>query len=214
MDALSFLDPFWKGLGNIAGLMTAGAVGYFIPQVSAKVKTYMQQRWFNASLKKSVEIKIKLAELKARLNAQRIYVLQFHNGKVFVGDNGFHKYSASAIFEIVSQGLSREIQTMQNIPLSHYAELLYFMLKEKQDVIVMGDHRGTDMSFEDVDLDDVKYNTNSATVVFAKITNKDDSFVGLLVLHFENEITKTKFFDEVENVDEFNTLLLHIKNKI
>src|SRR3972149_6359432 len=128
------LDMIWKESGSIIGLTLAGAIGYFVPKASSRIKTYIHQHWFKNSLKKSIELKIKLAELKTKIGAQRVYMLQFHNGKVFLGDNGFHKYSISAIFEIAEQGLSREIHNMQSIPMGNYAELLYYMQNEDQDI--------------------------------------------------------------------------------
>src|SRR3989304_7752370 len=136
----SFLDStLWKEVGNIISFVAVGAGGYLIPVVSRKVKTYLRQRFFSISLKRSMEIKLKLAEVKARLKAARIYLYQFHNGKVFLGDHSFHKYSISAIFEVVSQGLSREIQNMQSIPLSRYAELLNEIIDGKHEIVVVGD---------------------------------------------------------------------------
>ena len=211
---LSILDSLWKEIGSVAGFVGAGVFGYFIPKVSTKVKGYMQQQWFNVSLKKSVEIKIRLAELKAKIGAQRIYLLQFHNGKVFLGDNAFHKYSVSGIFEVVSQGLSREIQEMQNMPMSNYAELLFYMQKESQKIVVVGDHRGCDMTFDEADMTDTKYSTNATSIVFIKVLDKADGFIGLLVFYFDSEIVKGRLVPELDDLNELNSLLSQVKNKI
>lgn len=211
---IEILDSVFKELGSIIGFAGAGAVGYLAPLASKKIKTYLQQRWFNASLKRSMELKVKIAELKGKIGAQRIYLLQFHNGKVYLGDNQFHKYSVSALFEITSGGLSREMQNMQNVPLSSYAELIYRMQKENTDIVIVGDHRGCDMTFEDADLDEVKYSTNPSTILYVKIKNKNDVFVGLLALYFDKEITRTKLLDDLKHMDHLDSILVYIKNKI
>ena len=211
----SFLDStLWKEVGNIISFVAVGAGGYLIPVVSRKVKTYLRQRFFSISLKRSMEIKLKLAEVKARLKAARIYLYQFHNGKVFLGDHSFHKYSVSAIFEVVSQGLSREIQNMQSIPLSRYAELLNEIIDGKHEIVVVGDHRGTDMSFEEVDLEELKYTMAPTTIAFIKVTDKIGEFIGLIAIHFDHEVIKSKLISEIDESPDLNSLLVDIKRKL
>jgi len=205
---------FWKEVGNILAFLAAGALGYVIPQVSKKIKMYMRRKFFNISLKKSLEIKVKMAEIKTRMKATRIYLYQFHNGTVFLGDHSFHKYNVSAIFEVVTQGLSRDIQNMQSVPMSRFAELLTLFVDKDYDTLVVGDHRGTDMTFEDADLEDLKYTLTPKTVAFIKVINERNSFVGLIAIHFDQEFTKSKFAMEMAAVPDVNALLVDIKKQI
>jgi len=140
--------------------------------------------------------------------------MQFHNGKVFLGDNQFHKYHISAIFEITSSGLSREMHNMQNIPLSSYAELIFKMEKENLDLILVGDHRGCDISFAEINLEEVKYTLNPAAVLYVKVTNKNNSFIGLLAVYFDDYVTKIKVMSDIEKMDDMDSILVYIKNKI
>jgi len=203
-----------KESGSFIAAAATGFLVYFIHQGSAKFKIFMHQKWFNRSLKRSIELKLQLAGLKSKVGAERIYLWQFHNGKVFVGDNSFHKYYISAIFEIVNQGLSREMHDMQNIPMSKYAELLYYMIKENENITVVGDHHGADVSFKDADLENDKYTTNSKTIVFVKVYSKNKTFVGLIVMFFTDEIDRSKFIEDALQSVELNTLLFYLKNKI
>lgn len=214
----SFSDVFesaiWREVGNVLSFVMIGGIGYLIPQISKKIKTTLKRRFFNISLKKSMEIKIKLAELKVMLKANRIYLYQFHNGTVFLGDHSFHKYHVSAIFEVVAQNLSREIQNMQSIPMSKYAELLTYMIDNEQDIVVIGDHRGADMNFDEVDLEDIKYSMNPTTIAFIKVTTAKGEFIGLIAVHFDRELIKSKLLAEMQESTELNSLLIDIRQKI
>lgn len=207
-------DVFWREVGEILAFILAGVLGFVIPKISKKFKTMLKQRFFSMSLKRSMEIKVKLAEIKTRLGATRIYLYQFHNGTIFLGDHSFHKYSISAVFEVVMQGLSREIQNMQSIPMSKWAELITEFIDNKAESIVVGDHRGCNMSFDEADLEDVKYTMSPKTVAFVKVSNNKTQFVGLIAIHFDQELTQAKFNTEMENTPDINALLVDIKNQL
>lgn len=210
MDLFGFEDVFSE-VGKLIGFILAGAAGYYTPKISRKIRNYMQQRYFSASLKKSVEIKVKLAEVKTALNASRIYLFQFHNGTVYLGDHSFHKYSMSAIFEIVNRGLSRDIQNMQSMPLSKYAELISTMTDNNTDFLIVGDHRGCDMSFEGADMEDILYTVNPTTLAFVKVLNAKRQFIGLICVMFDQEITRSKFA-ELRSHTQMNSLLVDIRS--
>jgi hypothetical protein len=203
------------GVGGVFGFLLVGFFGYIFPIVSKKIKGYFQQKFFLISLKKSMEIKIRMAELKAKFSAHRIYLYQFHNGKVFVGDLNFHKYSVSAIFEIVSPGFSVEINNQQSMPLHMFSEILFDMIDKRKDVLIIGEHAGCDLTFAKCHgLEGIRSTMHADTLITYKVRNKYGSFVGILALWFENEVTKEdfiKFSKENEDVENF---LNDIKNKI
>lgn len=210
-----FLNIIYEEAGKIIGFLGVGVAGYYVPKVAKSIKTKMQQKFFSVSLKRSVEIKVKLAEVKATLGANRIYLFQFHNGTVYLGDRSFHKYSMSAVFEVVNHGLSREIHNYQSQPLSKYAELIDFLIDHKEDSIVIGTHRGTDMSFTDADLEDMFYTIGSATgtIAFVEICNAKKQFIGMIGITFDSPITKTKF-NELRGNTGMNQLLVELRNII
>jgi len=211
----NFLELVYSEAGKIIGFVSAGVGGYYIPKLAKVIKTKMQQKFFSVSLKRSVEIKVKLAEVKATLVANRIYLFQFHNGTVYLGDRSFHKYSMSAIFEVVNQGLSSVIHDFQSLPLSKYAELIDFLMESNQDYVIIGKHRGTDMNFEESDLEDMFYKIGSSdkgTIVFVAIHN-DKQFIGMLGITFDNDVNKTKF-QELRSKSSLNQLLAELKSII
>lgn len=204
-------EEAWK----IIGFVMIGAGGYYIPKIVKSIKRKLQQKYFGISLKRSVEIKIRLAEVKVAMNASRIYLLQFHNGTIYLGDRSFHKYSMSAIFEVVSQGLSREIQTYQAIPLSKYAELIDYLIENKEDYVLIGSHRGCDLTFEEADLEDMFYKIGSdkGTIIFIEVHNDKKQFVGMITITMDMEVGKTKF-NELRNNSTLNQLLVELRSII
>lgn len=214
MDS-NFLNMIYEEAGKILGFVSVGAAGYYIPRVAKAIKTKMQQKFFSVSLKKSVDIKIKLAEVKATLGANRIYLFQFHNGTVYLGDRSFHKYSMSAIFEVVNQGLSREIHGYQSMPLSKYAELIDCLIENKDDYVIVGKHRGSDMSFEESDLEDMFYNigSNKGTIAFVEVYNNKKAFIGMICVTFDSEISKKQFI-ELREHSGMNQLLVELRTII
>jgi len=211
-----FLNIIYEEAGKIIGFIFAGVGGYYIPKIAKSIKNKIQQRFFSASLKRSVEIKVKLAEVKATIGANRIYLFQFHNGTVYLGDKSFHKYSMSAIFEVVNQGLSRIIHDYQSMPLSKYAELLEFLIENPEDMAIIGNHRGCDMTFAEADVEDMFYNIgpgDKGTLAFIEVQNNKKQFVGVICIAFETEITKTKFH-ELRSKSGINSLLVELRNII
>ena len=205
----------WQGVGGIFGFLLVGFFGYIFPIISKRIKGYFQQKFFITSLKKSMEIKIRMAELKAKFDAHRIYLYQFHNGKVFVGDLNFHKYSISAIFEIVSPGFSIEINNQQSMPLNMFSEVLFDMLDKRKEVIVIGDHAGCDLTFKQCHgIESLRTTMHSNTLIAYKVRNRYGSFVGILGIWFENEITKEEFLQLTKENGDVESFLSDIKNKI
>lgn len=211
----NFLNVIYEEAGKIIGVLGVGTAGYYVPKIAKSIRTKIQQKFFSLSLKKSVEIKVKLAEVKATLGANRIYLFQFHNGTVYLGDRSFHKYSMSAIFEVVNQGLSREIHEYQSMALSKYAELIDFLIDNKEDYIIIGKHKNTDMNFVEADVEDMFYNIGSSkgTIVFVEVYNAKKQFVGMIGITFDSEVTKTKFL-EMRSNSALDQLLVELRSII
>ncbi len=68
------------------------------------------------------EIQAELISLLHRNKADRAYIMQFHNGGELAGGNPFRKMSCC--YEEVTLGTSRELATLQDIPLSAIPECI------------------------------------------------------------------------------------------
>jgi hypothetical protein len=205
----------FKEIGGIIGFIMVGVLGYLVPIISKRIKSIIQQRFFQMSLKNSIELKIKMAEVRAKFDADRIYLYQFHNGKIFVGDLNFHKYSVSAIFELVESGLSYEIKNHQNMPLDIFEDLLYFMFEKYKDAVIVSDIEGADLHFRNLrSLYDMSVQMRGRTMVALKVKNKIGAFVGLLVMWFPEEMTREQFINYCNKHTELTNLINEIHNKL
>jgi hypothetical protein len=211
---MDFFNDIFSEIIKILGFILAGAAGYFIPKLSSEVKRIIQQKYFNISLKKSVEIKVKLAEVKASLSANRIYLFQFHNGRVYLGDKSFHKYAMSAIFEVSNHGLSREIQNYQSVPLSKFAELIQYLIESEKDYAVVGDGKNCDMSFDDADWNEMKYSLGTSgenlTMVVVEVRNEKKQFIGIISILFDRQFTEKDLLD-LRSKSGLNGLLIELQ---
>lgn len=61
----------------------------------------------------------KLEKIKSSFNADRVWVLEFHNGNYTFTGRGLQKFSVT--YEVVSPGVAREGTTTQNIPTSLFS---------------------------------------------------------------------------------------------
>ncbi len=117
--------------------------------------------------------------------------------------------------EVVKQGLSREIHEYQSMPLSKYAELIDFLIDNKDDYIIIGKHKGTDMNFTDADVEDMFYNIGSskATIVFVEVYNAKREFIGMIGITFDSEVSKAKFL-ELRSNSALDQLLVELRSII
>lgn len=70
----------------------------------------------------STQVNDLLQDQRARLDVDRLYVSRFHNGKVDL--TGVHFIFFSRVAEATGNGISNEMTTTQNLPLSIFPEML------------------------------------------------------------------------------------------
>lgn len=211
---MDFFNDILGEAVKVLGFLAAGAAGYFVPKISGEIKRMVQQKYFNMSLKKSVEIKVKLAEVKAAMRASRIYLFQFHNGRVYLGDKSFHKYAMSAIFEVSNHGLSREIQNYQSVPLSKFAELIQHLIENEQDYALVGEHDGCDMSYDEADWNEMRYSLGNTgdqtTLAVIEVRNDNRQFIGIIAVMFDRQFGRNEL-DKIRSSSGLNGLLVELQ---
>ena len=103
------------------------AAGYF--------KKFWEKRNENSSKKKLIKqiekdelVHFTLKEIRRKYHADRIYIIQFHNGGIFYTNSPMQK--ASVTFERCSDGLERISDNLQHIFVSHYTWFIKNTLSE------------------------------------------------------------------------------------
>jgi hypothetical protein len=148
-----------------------------------------------------------LREIRRKYNADRIYVIQFHNGGNFYTSSAMQK--ASVTYERCSDGLERITDKIQNVFVSHYNWLIKQTMEEG--LFIHDCELISDISTRALIK---KFGTQS--MVSLPITDRDNHLIALLCMdwvfseHIEiycenEEFTKTF-------VEEFKTDTESVKN--
>lgn len=148
-----------------------------------------------------------LREIRRKYNADRIYVIQFHNGGNFYTSSAMQK--ASVTYERCSDGLERITDKIQNVFVSHYNWLIKQTMEEG--LFIHDCELISDISTRALIK---KFGTQS--MVSLPITDRDNHLIALLCMdwvfseHVEiycenEEFTKTF-------VEEFKTDTESVKN--
>ena len=82
------------------------------------------------AVEQDTELLGKLEELRANVNGSRACIYQFHNGGEYYTGRSMQKISMT--YETVSKGISRNIATRQNVPVSACNQTLSELIKERR----------------------------------------------------------------------------------
>lgn len=123
LEVIKGIDPeTMMTLG--AGL--AGFVGYYVNKSIGSIKAHFKKKAERASVpelvKKDIGVYRDLTELLVQTEADRTFVIQFHNGTYYMNKAGQMKMSCT--HEIVKDGVSREQDKMQDLLLSKYSSMV------------------------------------------------------------------------------------------
>lgn len=130
----------------------------------------------------------KLEELKEDYNADRVYLLQFHNGGYFY-PTGKSIQKFSMMYEVVSDSKFSGQQSFQNIPVNLFSKSLRELVQE--DIIAITDYR--DEAVATYGLKYLAQENGIASTYLVSIKNIDGRFIGVLGVDYH---TKTILTDD------------------
>lgn len=105
-----------NGIAYLAILVFPFIFKKFRMWVLLKIASLMSKREFFPGVQihqQNIQINNKLVELLVRMNADRVYIIQFHNGSKF--SNNTPIWRISCTHEICQKGISYEIHNTQNL---------------------------------------------------------------------------------------------------
>lgn len=129
----------------------------------------------------------KLEELKDDFNADRVYILQFHNGGYYY-PTGKSIQKFSMMYEIVSDSKFSGQQSFQNIPVNLFSKSLKELVHE--DVICIPDYK--DETVATFGLKYLAQENGIASTYLGSIKNIDGRFVGVLGVDFHSKMELTE----------------------
>lgn len=114
-----------QNIGQIAALLGAGVLIIILEQLRLKASEYLKHRRLHPiarSLVANRAVNTILIETRTKLDADRARVILFHNGQVFSNKNPLWRCSCTQ--EVCREGISHEMESMQNVLASTMWETL------------------------------------------------------------------------------------------
>mgnify|MGYP001166241839 CR=1 FL=1 len=118
-----------------------------------------------------------LEYMQAETEADRVYILEFHNGEHYFSGRSQQKFSCT--YEVVNEGISREVQGLQNIRVSSMHYLIKDLVEGKTFLCKDVDEFCEDLSFKSfMEMRGIKS-------MFARpIKTLNGKIIGVLVMDF------------------------------
>lgn len=115
MDITTILTTLITAISSVAvALITAG----YFKKWQDKTKEKQSRNQLMAQIQKDELIHFTIREIRRQYQADRIYIMQFHNGGYFYTNSPMQK--ASVTYERNSDGLERISDKFQNVLVSHH----------------------------------------------------------------------------------------------
>ena len=127
----------------------------------------------------------KIEHIKDEFEADRVWIMQFHNGGHFY-PTGKSIAKFSFIYEVVSMGTSSIQMNFQNIPVNLFSRSINQLLEN--DIIEIPDFK--DESISTYGLKYIAEDTGCKSGYLFAIKTLDDKFIGVLGLDFTKKQTK------------------------
>lgn len=131
------------------------------------------------SLQKNALVSNKVEEIKEHVKADRVWVMQFHNGGTFY-PTGKSIQKFSMFYETVSQGTTSIQLSFQNIPVSLFSKSINHLLEE--DEIIIPDFK--DKTIPTYGLNHVAEENGCKSVYMFAIKTIEGKFVGSLGVEY------------------------------
>ena len=137
------------------------------------------------SLETNVLVFNKLEEIKTKLNTDRVWLMQFHNGGHFY-PTGKSIQKFSMCYETVEPGTSSIQGSFQNIPISLFSKAINFLLENN--VISIPDYK--DETVATHGLKHIAEETGCRSAYMFAIKSIDNKFVGILGIDYTKRKTQ------------------------
>lgn len=186
LTASTTLDAVWSSLSQLMAWLLLGIFMF----LAWKVRSWIVNVNWKCSVKTTLgcitQVVERLAEVRAKLDADRAYVFQFHNGNYFV--NGSPILRMSCTHESVAPGVATIREHSQDIMINHVLEAVSFLSDYERGALPK--------ILKTADLPECFYKTALASqgvgVSIHMPLYKDDRIVGMLGVSFHDEATPSK----------------------
>jgi hypothetical protein len=169
-------------LGYIIAAMVSAAVTIGSVWFKNKIKA-RKDKVFNYDPQLHSNVMTALEFMRSETEADRVYILEFHNGEHYFSGRSQQKFSCT--YEVVNEGISREVQNLQNIRISSMHYLIKDVVEENTFICKDSDEFCEDLSFRSL------MEARGIKSMFARpIKTLNGKIIGVLVMDFVKEHRK------------------------
>lgn len=167
----------WTVLGPVAGVGVGRVIDHYLKL--KRMRLFKKKDPVVESVKNNILIEHKLEEILREFEADRVYLLQFHNGGNFY-PSGKSIPKFSVFYEKTLPGVPIVREKYQNIPVSIFGKFFNYLSENNvsyyQDLKKAG--------IDDFEVRGFNRDTDSKSTYCASIKTIDDKFMGVLVVHY------------------------------
>ncbi len=164
--------------------------------VKEKIDRKNKDKLLKAALQKNVLVATKVEEIRDHVKADRVWVMQFHNGGTFY-PTGKSVQKFSMFYETVSLETTSIQSNFQNIPVSLFSKSINYLLEE--DTIAIPDYK--DEKTATYGLKYVAEESGCKSGYLFAIKNIEGKFVGIMGIDYTKKKTNL-------SQDDINHLLI------
>jgi len=161
----------------VSAVVTIGSV-WFKNKIKAR-----KDKVFNYDPQLHSNVMTALEFMRSETEADRVYILEFHNGEHYFSGRSQQKFSCT--YEVVNEGISREVQNLQNIRISSMHYLIKDVVDENTFICKNSEEFCEDLSFRSF------MDSRGIKSMFARpIKTLNGKIIGVLVMDFVKEHRK------------------------
>lgn len=168
----------------VSSLLTAVIGPIAVHIVKEQLEKKSKKDILKESLQKNALVNNKVEAIKEHTKADRVWVMQFHNGGTFY-PTGKSIQKFSMFYETVSQGTASIQSSFQNIPVSLFSKSINHLLEE--DTIIIPDFK--DKTVNSYGLNHIAEENGCKSAYLFAVKTIEGKFVGTLGIEFTHRKT-------------------------
>lgn len=187
---------------NLIPVVAAFITGIIGPVIVRIIIRWLEKRHdpLKEALTFAEKVSDKLEELKEDYNADRVYILQFHNGGYYY-PTGKSIQKFSMMYEVVSDSKYSGQQSFQNIPVNLFSKSLKELVHE--DIIAIPDYK--DETIATFGLKYLAQENGIASTYLTSVRNIDGRFIGVLGVDYHKKTILTQ--DQLTDLQVMSSMI-------
>lgn len=203
MDITTILTTLITAISSVAvALITAG----YFKKWQDKTKEKQSRNQLMAQIQKDELIHFTIREIRRQYHADRIYIMQFHNGGYFYTNSPMQK--ASVTYERNSDGLERISDKFQNVLVSHHTWYLTETMGGKMFYVDL------DSQMSDLPTKSLLKNYGNYAHSAVSIYDDEKRLVGILGLSWVFSDIPEELIEDGNFIDTFKSSLYNDANSL